>query len=350
MRTFMLLGILALPFATQSAEIPEPTELAIQKALDNGSLQSLLVMTIDGDATASQSFGTIAPDDRAPNTDDLFEIGSITKVFTALAVQRLVEKDMLGWSDTLGQHFPDWELDPKIADITLQELATHRSGLPRMPSNFFPPNPFDPYAHVQRKHLLEGLQSVSTKKWEKSYAYSNLGVGLLGQIALQAHETEFAGLIDDLVTTPLAMQDTVVSPQDALAERLVDGYHQHNMVSHWHFTDAYAGAGALRADASDLAQFAKAYISGDSSIASAMAAVAERQDVSGQPMGLGWHIAPVSESEHILWHNGGTYGFASALLINTQTRKSVIALANSPLHGPVTEWAFAIMKHISAVP
>ena len=135
--------VLALLVSTVASEydkeISAKTEL--QRLIDNHKMRSAVVISIENDSTelGIVKLGEIS-DRRRELPDEnstVFEIGSITKVFTALLVQTLVDDDLLHWDDTISDCLPDIEFaNETVAKVTLRELATHRSGLPRLPNNF----------------------------------------------------------------------------------------------------------------------------------------------------------------------------------------------------------------------
>ena len=216
--------------------------------------------------------------------------------------------------------------------ITLADLATHTSALPRLPLNLNPANPANPYADYGEKQLHEFLSSHQlARDIGARYEYSNLGAGLLGHALARRAGTSFDALARTRITGPLGMKSTVVVPGDSLRARLAPGHDASRArVGNWDF-DALAGAGALRSTANDLLTFLAANIGlAESPLAPAMASMLTTRRPTGGPgmdIALGWHIAKNGDRE-IVWHNGGTGGYRSFVGFDPKRRAGVVVLAN----------------------
>lgn len=208
---------------------------------------------------ASEVLHTATTPAHEPAGDWIFEIGSITKVFTAILLYVLVEEDDLDPQAPLSEMSPDLSTVPMW--ITPESLTTHTSGLP----NFFLPLwrvPFsplqkDPYASFSRSDLLSWLQNWSGKDpgTKRRHAYSNLGVGLLGEAMAMKTGVSFPDLLARKVTGPLGLGDTTARLSAEQTSRFIQPLNTKGEdVSAWTF-DALAGAGALRSSAYDLIQF-----------------------------------------------------------------------------------------------
>lgn len=151
------------------------------------------------------SFGAARP-------DSLFEIGSITKTFTGLMLAQMIEQQQVTAEQPVRTLLPENAvLKPSGAEITLLDLVTHSSGLPRMPSNFEPANPTNPYLDYTAERLYTYLaQQGVARPADTKPLYSNLGFGLLGQALANRAKVDYPALLNQLVTTPLCMTDTVV--------------------------------------------------------------------------------------------------------------------------------------------
>ena len=172
----------------------------------------------DGKASfAGLRDGAVVPaeDVGGPNAA-LFEIGSISKVFTGVLLAQAVEGGELRLDDTLGKLLEGKVTfaSAKVAAVTLRQLVTHTACLPRLPENLFEgANNGDPYAHYDRARLwkaLAALQITGTPPCDA--AYSNFGVGLLGDLLALRFERSWETLVRERITVPLGMRDTVVTP------------------------------------------------------------------------------------------------------------------------------------------
>src|SRR5262249_19332240 len=140
--------------------------------------------------------------------------------------------------------------------ITLQDLATHTSGLPRMPTNFKPADPANPYADYSVEQMYEFLSSYQlTRDIGSQYEYSNLGGGLLGHVLALRPHTDYASLVRDRITAPLEMASTAITLPADLKSRLAVGHSAAlQPVANWDLP-TLAGAGALRSTTNDLLTF-----------------------------------------------------------------------------------------------
>jgi len=312
----------------------------IQSRLDawlKGQPGGVAVAWIDADGTAYFQSGQFDAEDPRPITPDTqFEIGSVTKVFTALL---LAESERLGKAsrqDPAAKYLlpPDDPVQATLAKITLLSLTTHTSGLPRLPANIGPnpdANP-DPYAAYDRTALVEGLRLHGPGAVVgRAAAYSNFGVAVLGEALASAWGVSYADALRERVLVPLAMNATTMAitgtpPPANLAPAHANG----KRVPNWSF-QAFAPAGALRSTARDLALFLSACLGkGDSPLHAAIEATLQPQhaadDVGGQ-IGLGW-LRTDDPERPIYWHNGATAGSHTFVAFSRKTGTGIAILAN----------------------
>lgn len=262
----------------------------------------------------------------------MMEIGSVTKVFTALLLADMAERGEVGLDDPIARHLPAAvaQACPAAAQITLRQLATHTSGLPRIPRNLIPMalrHPADPYAGYTAEHLYQALRKARAAA-SAPYRYSNYGFGLLGHLLSYTARRPFGELIADRVTRPLGLTDTSTSVPDGHTAAV--GHRGGREVPHWHL-DALAGAGALNSTASDLARFLNANLHPQTNpIRSVIETIQHpHPNPAGSTItGLGWHISE-SAGRSVLWHNGGTGGFSAMLALDRQAGCAVAAVATS---------------------
>jgi len=274
-------------------------------------------------------------DSRTLSGDTLFEIGSITKVFTSLLLADAVERHEVALVDPVSKYLPATVKVPERGgrSITLQDLATHTSGLPRMPANFKPADPANPYADYSVEQMYEFLSSYQlTRDVGSQYEYSNLGGGLLGHVlALRAH-TDYASLVHDRITALLGMTGTAITLSPDLKSRLAVGHSATlQPVANWDLP-TLAGAGALRSTTNDLLTFLAANLGYTKSpLAPAMAAMlaVRRPTGSGDmDIALGWHVLKTHGKE-IVWHNGGTAGYRTFIGFDRAARSGIVVLSNA---------------------
>lgn len=271
----------------------------------------------------------------APDADSFFEIGSITKTFTALLLADAVVRGELRLDDAVETVLPDGIRlrDVQGDPIRWRDLATHRSGLPRLPPNMMPARPTDPYADYGAESLLLFLKSWKPEVARDSrYVYSNLGFGLLGQALAWRERAGYQALLTRRVLEPLGLQG-MVGFDAGLPRPVLQGHGaDRKPVSAWHFTDAIAGAGALRASVRGLLRYAHAAMGGfEHPLRDAFALCLQRQGDSDKPInptGLAWLLAPL-DGRTVFNHDGGTAGFSSSLWLDPQRGYATVVLANA---------------------
>lgn len=260
--------------------------------------------------------------------DTVFEIGSVTKVFTALLLADMVRKDEVKLDDPVAKYLPAEVKVP--GNITLEQLARHTSGLPRMPDNFAPKEPKNPYADYTVKQLYDALAKIKLAS-DPGYAYSNLGAGLLGHALALRAKTDYETLVRTRILEPLGMKDTSITLSKDQQTRLAAGHDAFRKpASNWDLP-TLAGAGALRSTANDMLNFLAAAM-GDpkSPLRVPMARmIAKRQPTSSPDtvIALGWHITKINDRE-IVWHNGGTGGYRSFIGYDPKAKTGVVVLSN----------------------
>ena len=296
----------------------------------------LVVGVVDADGRRVVGHGRLASDDsRAPDADTVFEIGSITKVFTALVLADMVERGDARLDapvrDLLG---PDARVPSRDGvEITPLHLATHSSGLPRLPDNLDPADPANPYADYTTADLLSFLSSYAlTRPIGELVEYSNLGAGLLGHALATRAGTDYETLVTSRVLDPLSMIDTSISMTPSTRKRLAHGHDAAlEPVPGWDIP-ALAGAGALRSTANDLLTFLEANLGfRESPLRAAMDATHRSRrpfGPGGMDIGLGWLIRSEHERE-IHWHSGGTGGYGSFIGFDRNAGAGVVVLSNT---------------------
>lgn len=281
--------------------------------------------------------GTFAAGDkRAVDGDTVFEIGSATKVFTALLLTDAVARGEVALTDPVAKFLPAEVKVPERGGkkITLQDLSMHVSALPRLPSNLAPKDSSNPYADYSVQQLYAFLSGYAlTRDIGSEYEYSNLAVGLLGHVLARRAGMDYETLVKKRITGPLAMKSTTITLSDAMKARLAIGHDQElARAVNWDIP-TLAGAGALRSSANDLLDFLAAYLGMKKTpLAPAMAATLQPRKPTGSSnmqIALGWHVLTTPGGGEIIWHNGGTGGYRSFLGFDPKARVAVVVLSNT---------------------
>lgn len=337
---FGLLLVSAVCFAVQDVS-SVPADEAIRRILveridEQKRSVGIVVGVVEGGQRRVVSYGRIATDDsREVDGDTVYEIGSITKVFTAILLADLVGEGAFELETPVQRVLgPDVTVPTRNGDeITLLHLTTHSSGLPRMPNNFRPADAGNPYADYTVAQLYEFLSSHELQRdIGAEVEYSNLATGLLGHALAVSQETDYETLVSERLLEPLAMADTSVTLSSSQQERLAIGHSvQLRPVANWDLP-TLAGAGALRSTVNDMLTFVEANLGlHESPLQVAMAEThAPRRDFPGPDMqiGLGWVIRG-GHGRELHWHNGGTGGYRSFLGFDLESKTGVVVLSNS---------------------
>jgi len=327
-----------------------PHSASAQRRLDDAAIKEILEERIDTirrgvgivvgvvDANGRQivSHGRMIRDgDRQPDGDALFEIGSITKVFTSVLLADMVERGELALDDPVADFLPESVRVPGSEGraITLRDLATHRSGLPRMPDNFAPADDANPYADYTVERMYQFLNGYSLPRdVGAQFEYSNLGVGLLGHALALRGGMDYETLFIERIAKPLGLADTRIVLGADLRSRLATGHDTGgNPVANWDLP-TLAGAGAIRSTTNDMLDFLMANMGlHETDLAPALAATHVRQDntdIPGMNIGLGWLILNTG-GHQIYWHNGGTGGYRTFAGFDKNRQLGVVVMGNS---------------------
>jgi len=282
-------------------------------------------------AGAAAGPGVTAPVASGPDAT-LFEIGSISKVFTGLLLAQAVEAGDLKLDDTLGQLLlgkASFE-QPQVAAITLRQLVTHTSCLPRLPPDFRQQgyNAANPYRSYDRARMWATLATLKTAQPAPCEArYSNFGFGVLGELLAERYGKPWAALVRERITAPLGMRNTLQVLGDQAA-RMAPAFDGAARASLWDM-QAFAGAGALRSTPEDLLMFGRAILAGRQG---PLGAAAERllTPLARFDGEVGYAIfinGPPARRTY--GHTGGTGGYRSVLTIAPDTQEVVVLVASN---------------------
>jgi serine-type D-Ala-D-Ala carboxypeptidase/endopeptidase len=299
------------------------------------------------------TYGTAKP-------DSIFEIGSVTKTFTGLILAQMVAQGKVQFDEPVRALLPPGTVArPAGNEITLLDLATQHSGLPRMPDNFNPADKDNPYVDYKAANLYAFLSQHGVEKPAGApYGYSNLGLGLLGQALAVRASQGYPELVKNEITGPLGMNDTVVPLSAEQQSRFIEGQDgDHHPAHAWDLT-GLAGAGAIRSTAADMLTYLEANLHPDKlvlaapatpeakTLSAALVASHElRADAAPNNMriALAWMYVPETGS---YWHNGATGGYSSFAAFDSKDDFAVIVLSNTSI-GQGRGFADLVGQHIT---
>lgn len=339
-RIFVILACFALATPAAAAQhfpTNEALTQLIRSRVEEGRGVGIVlgVMEADG-STRVVSHGSAGRDARPLGEQTVFEIGSITKAFTGILLADMVERGEMELSDRVSDHLPDRVTVPSRGrQITLLDLATHRSALPRLPGNMSPADATNPYADYTVDQMYAFLSGYELPRDVGSqYEYSNLGGGLLGHALARAAGTTYDQLARERILKPLGMGMTGIALEGEMLDWMAVGHNQQREpVPLWDLP-TLAGAGALRSNVVDMLRFLDANLGPPASrLERAMRASHVVRESAGPDMGigLGWHVRTAGDQQ-IVWHNGGTAGFRTFIGFDPDAQVGVVVLTNST-HG-----------------
>lgn len=336
---FLLAAALAACFATAPlfAGVSERVAKAIEERVAAGQYPVVVIAVVDGDQTDIRAFGKL-PDGKTPNGDTVFEIGSVTKTFTATLLADAVTRGAVKLDQPVGDLLPGWSIPSRGGKvITLVDIASQRSGLPRMPSNFAPADPHNPYPDYTSAKLKDFLGGYTLSRDPGAqYEYSNLGFALLGTALAEKAHTSYGALASEKIFTPLGMTSTATVTTAAM--RLAPGHNEQGKPQkNWDF-DVFAPAGAIRSTASDMVKYLKANMAAGAGSPMALAHQPRQEIGGGNKIGLAWMV---TGKLGIVWHNGMTGGYASFVGFSADHKHGVVVLTN--VAASVDDLAFATL-------
>jgi CubicO group peptidase (beta-lactamase class C family) len=276
-----------------------------------------------------------AESEQKPDERTLFEIGSVTKTFTALLLADLVEQGKVKLDDSVRLYLPESTALPKRGDkeLTLLHLATHTSALPRIPTaialkSLISDNPYQGYGAEDLYKSLARI-TLSRDPGEK-YDYSNLAFGLLGHVLSRQAGKTYEELVTERICKPLGLGETRITLDDEARKRLAPPHDESGRPSsNWDF-DAFAGAGALRSTTDDMLTYLEANMGlKQCAMLNAMQRCHQRRFPAESPVqsiGLGWHIQHASADRALIFHGGGTGGYNSIVGFVKEDGKPVLGI------------------------
>jgi serine-type D-Ala-D-Ala carboxypeptidase/endopeptidase len=331
-----------------AAVVSSPASLAAQiPPLPDSTIQAIISARVAAEFSTGIVAGVLRPDGTraflsegtsgrpllALDQRTVFEIGSLTKAYTGTLLAQMAVDGDVALEDPVVALLPDSVTVPMrgARAITLVDLATHTSALPRLPANFAPADPRNPYADYGVADLYGFLSGLSlTRGIGTQYEYSNLGAGLLGHALARKAGSSYEEALRTRVLAPAGLDDTRITLTPEVQRRLAVGHDGDGApVANWDLP-TLAGAGALRSTAEDVLDFLAANMDARAPNAEAyrMAWEPRRDAGPGMRIGLGWHLRSHGDRVYV-WHNGQTGGYHSFAAFDPASKTAVVVLSNS---------------------
>jgi CubicO group peptidase (beta-lactamase class C family) len=325
---------IALTGSAQQSKISIDVKEHIKSRIDNQINASIDVGYVEGDQVEYFSYGNTAIENGTTvNENTVFEIGSISKTFTAILLALKVNSGEMSLDDPVSKYLPQTVTMPTRngEEITLQQLATHTSGLPRMPNDFEPKNPKNPYVDYTYENLYNFISNYKlTRDIGTVSEYSNLGMGLLGHVLELQSGKSYEELVIEYIANPLQMYDTRLVFTEAMKKRLAKGHAGLSETENWDII-TLGGAGGIRSTVSDMVKYIQANLNSetiDTKLHKAMALThktAFKNEEQRSESGLAWDV----EGGKFLLHNGSTGGYSAMIALDKSENRGVIVLSNS---------------------
>jgi len=349
-KLFYLLFLFTAYSTISVAQLPlDSIKKIIKTEVDNKRSKGIVVGIITEKGTQVFGYGKVKDDsNQQPDGNTIYEIGSMTKVFTSLILADMVQKGELKLDDPISKFLPKTVKTPTRngKEITLLDLSTHTSGLPRLPDNSNPKDPNNPYADYTVEQMYDFISNYTlTRDIGSKYEYSNLGVGLLGHILTLKAGKDYETLVRERICIPLKMNKTFVTLTPELRSILATGHDESgDPVENWDIP-TLAGAGALRSNVNNLLLFLSANLGfTKTTLSSAMEQTHIYRDSAGSPnleIGLAWLILKKFGTE-IIGHDGGTGGYSTFFGFDKKKKIGVVVLSNSVIG--IDDIAFHILE------
>jgi len=299
-------------------------------------------------------YGAVRTNDTLKTIDNkskVFEIGSLSKVFTAALLADLVTENKLQLDQPI-QAYLDFPLHDSL-QITFKQLANHTSGLPRIPSGFVweslwhMDNPYKDYDENKLRDYMSNEMEPANEPGT-SWQYSNIGMGILGYMLSHIEDKTYEEMLQQRIFDPLDMQHSTTR-RALVSDKLVHGLTKRGKVATNWDLGAIPGAGAIVSTVEDLTKFVQANFDPNNE---AMRLQKQKTFTvnNDRDMALGWFIRKQG-TKQVYWHSGGTGGYRSMLTLLPDSKKGVVILSNiSSGHdhaGRISSLGFSLLENLN---
>lgn len=294
---------------------------------------------------------------KVENENKIFEIGSISKVFTATLLANAVIEHKIKLDDKINK-FYNFTFKDNIG-FSFKSLSNHTSGLPTLPSNLNALNYLElstqesfpnPYKEYRQDNLYSYFQKDLDSSYlsDKQYKYSNLGVGILGHTLSLVENKDFEDLLKEKIFRKYGMTNSYTNISQVKEDIICGLDDDGNMISNWIWdSDVLLGAGGILSTVDDLSKFANAQFD-NTNIELSLTRVPTFTLNNKIEVALGWHIIKSEDNKELYWHNGATGGYSSSMVLDINNRFGVIILSNVSAYslnkGNIDNLSFELIK------
>lgn len=319
----------------------------VKKYYENNSVCGLSIAVYNGETTKFYNYGEVARGkNELPNSKTIYEIGSISKVFTGILLAQAITEKKVSANDPLKKYLGDSykNLAYKGKQVELVHLSNHTSRIQRIPSDLTTQKGYDasnPYKHYTKEMLLNYISTISIDTFPGlKNEYSNLGAALLGVTLEKVYNKSYEDLVKEKITWPLKMNDTKITLNSEDEKRFAEGHNSYGQTTDKWNLGAFSGAGGLRSTSEDMIQFVKANLK-DTVPALKLSHYSTFNNGRDQ-VAMGWQLVTTKKGNELIWHNGMTQGFSSFCGLIKSKNVGVVVLNNTGLS--IDQIAIGILK------
>lgn len=329
------------PNTSQEESLKSIVNEIVEKYLNQPGNVGLVIGLLNDTSTAYLSYGlTEVSGFQKPDKNTLFEIGSLTKPFTALLALELARKNKLNFEDAITQHLPDSLTNEHLKKITLNNLLLHSAQLPRKPFNLSLTggNNDNPYKNYTNQHLLEYIDVFKPIKRKKrqTFKYSNLGYGVLGLALQNAGNASYKNLLNKHVINPLNLKNTFFTiPEKKRINLATPHSFNGTPTENYTYNSTMEASSGLYSCAEDLITLIKKQIQSGpaNSVATSLQKCLEPQrktNLKHTYVTYGWnYIDRGKRIPPVYIYNGGTAGYRAYVAFVKENNTGVVVLSNS---------------------
>ncbi len=319
-----------------SKNLAERIDKNVEKYMKEAHIKGLVVGIVKNNQTYYKGYGRINDlSDEKPDSNTIFELASIGKVFTAAAVNIGIFRKEMDWNQTLANCLKNQVKIPQNYKGTLLHLATHTSGLPSLPQNMIDKmiDEKNPYKAIKKQDIYDYLKECNENTTIGTYEYSNFGMGVLGHILeLENHEI-YENIVKKEICNVLGMKNTTITLSDEQKKLVAQGYDEDGNPNPIWQDSVLTGAGSFLSNTADMCLFIKANLNKNYASISPQLIACHEPQLDGIT-GLGWHLSNTWMDDllglkGVIWHNGGAGGYSSYIALDPKTKSGIIVLCNS---------------------
>ncbi len=320
--------------------------------ISHENIPGFIIGIVDNDSIFYESFGSaVKGNSQQISPESLFEVGGLTKVFTALLCQLLHDRGTINLDHSINSYLPEKLQNPALDALTFKHLLTHTSGLPYLPGNLAgtETDPDNRYTSYTTDDLSNYLGNIKKPPLLGNYLYSHTNYAIIGWILSEHTGKSMQEMITKDLFAKVSMKNSYLADEKNDTGNISPGYDfAGKQTAPWTFP-TFAASEGMRTSAQDLCLFIRQMLSQDDAVASSFSQTL--QPVVKIPRskrsyaGIGWHMMKGKKKEPIYLHSGKTTGHAASMHFITQTRTAVILITNSP--GRMDGLAMSVLRMIN---